>query len=169
MHTCVKSLQSCPILGDPMDCSPPGSSVHGILQARIQEWVALPFSRGSSGPRDQTHISYVSCRQVLYPLSHQGTLGMLLTKVHILFYWAYPWASLLAQLVKNLPAMWETWVRSLGLEDPLEKGRATHSSILAWRIPWTEESGRLQSSPGGHKSLTQLSGCHFTSILFQFL
>ena len=43
----------------------------------------------------------------------------------------------MAQLVKNLPAMWETWVRSLGWEDPLEKGKVTHSRILAWRIPWT--------------------------------
>ena len=49
----------------------------------------------------------------------------------------YSWASLVAQLVKNPPAMWETWVRSLCWEDPLEKGEATHSSILAWRIPWT--------------------------------
>ena len=49
----------------------------------------------------------------------------------------YSWASLVAQLVKNLPAMPETWVRSLGWEDPLEKGKATHSSILAWRVPWT--------------------------------
>ena len=49
----------------------------------------------------------------------------------------YSWPSLVAQLVKNLPAMWETWVRSLGWEDPLEKGKAIHSSILAWRIPWT--------------------------------
>ena len=48
----------------------------------------------------------------------------------------YSWASLVARLVKNLPAMWETWVWSLGWEDPLEKGKATHSSILAWRIPW---------------------------------
>ena len=47
------------------------------------------------------------------------------------------WASLVAQLVKNPPAMWETWVRSLGWEDPLEKGKATHSSILAWRIPYS--------------------------------
>ena len=46
-------------------------------------------------------------------------------------------ASLVAQMVKNLSAMWETWVRSPGWEDPLEKGKATHSSILAWRIPWT--------------------------------
>ena len=49
----------------------------------------------------------------------------------------YFWASLVAQLVKNPPAMLETWVQSLGWEDPLEKGKATHSSILAWRIPWT--------------------------------
>ena len=48
-----------------------------------------------------------------------------------------------AQLVKNPPAMQETWVRSLGWEDPLEKGKATHSSILVWRISWTEEPGRL--------------------------
>ena len=47
----------------------------------------------------------------------------------------YSWTSLVAQLVKNSPAMWETWVRSLGWEDPLEKGKATHSSIMAWRIP----------------------------------
>ena len=52
----------------------------------------------------------------------------------------YSWASLVAQLVKNLPAMRETWVRSLSWEDPLEKGKATHSGILAWRIPWTVQS-----------------------------
>ena len=49
----------------------------------------------------------------------------------------YSWTNLVAQLVKNPPVMWETWVRSLGWEDPLEKGKATHSSIVAWRIPWT--------------------------------
>ena len=58
----------------------------------------------------------------------------------------YSKASLIAQSVKNLPAMQEIWVRFLGWEDPLEKGMATHSSILAWRIPWTEEPGRLQST-----------------------
>ena len=51
----------------------------------------------------------------------------------------------MAQMVKNLPAIRETWVLSLGEEDPLEKGMATHSSILAWRIPWTEEPGGLQT------------------------
>ena len=54
-------------------------------------------------------------------------------------------ASLVAQMVKNLPAMWETRVLSMGQEDPLEKGMATHSRILAWRIPWTEEPGGLRA------------------------
>ena len=54
-------------------------------------------------------------------------------------------ASLVAQTVKRLPAMWETWVQSLGQEDPLEKEMATHSSTLAWKIPWMEEPGGLQS------------------------
>ena len=64
----VKLFQSFPTLCDPMDHSPPGSSVHGILQARILEWIAIPFCKGSSWSRDQTHISYVFCtdRQVLY-------------------------------------------------------------------------------------------------------
>ena len=58
----AKSLQSCPTLCDPMDCNPPGSSVHGILQARILEWVARPSSRGSSQPRDQTCVSCIAGR-----------------------------------------------------------------------------------------------------------
>ena len=58
-------------------------------------------------------------------------------------------ASLVAQAVKNLPAMLQTWVQSLGGEDPPEKEMTTHSSFLTWRIPWTEEPGGL--SPGGHK------------------
>ena len=67
------------------------------------------------------------------------------------------WASLIAQLVKNLPAMLETWVSSLGWEDPLEKGKATHSSILFWRIPWTTVHGIA-------KSQIQWSNFHFTSL-----
>ena len=59
-------------------------------------------------------------------------------------------SSLVAQMVKNLPAMQKTWVRSLGREDPLEKEIATHSNVLAWRIPCREEPGRLYS-PWGHK------------------
>ena len=66
----------------------------------------------------------------------------------------------MAQWVKRLPALRETWVRSLGQEDPLEKEMATHSSILAWRIPWTEEPDRLQSIGSqrvGHNCATSLS------------
>ena len=57
--TCMLSRFNCVLLCDPRDCSPPGSSVHGILQTRILEWVAISFSRGSSRPRDRTHVSYV--------------------------------------------------------------------------------------------------------------
>ena len=60
-------------------------------------------------------------------------------------YYIYNGTSQVAQMVKNLPGMSETWVQSLGQEDPLEEGTATHSSILAWRIPRTEEPGGLQS------------------------
>ena len=60
---CAKLLQSCPTLCDPMDCSPSGSSVHRILQARILEWVAISFSRGSSRPRDRTQVSYIAGRR----------------------------------------------------------------------------------------------------------
>ena len=62
----------------------------------------------------------------------------------------FSWASLIAQLVKNLPAMWETWVQSLDWEDPLEKEMATHSSVLAWRIPGIGEPGGLPSM-GPHR------------------
>ena len=86
-----------------MDCRPPGSSVLGISQARILEWVAISFCK-----------SYI--------------LG-----------------SLVAQMVKRLPATQETRVRSPGWEDSLEKEMATHSTILALKIPWMEESGGLQS------------------------
>ena len=71
-------------------------------------------------------------------------------------------ASLVAQRLKRLPAMWETWVWSLGWEDPLEKEMATHSSILALRIPWTEELGGLQSM--GCKESDTTEWLHFTSL-----
>ena len=72
MH--AKSIQSCPTLCNPVDCSLPGSSVHGILQARILEWVAVSFSRGSSPPWDRTLVFCVSCigRQTLYHQHHLG-------------------------------------------------------------------------------------------------
>ena len=77
MNACMHAelLQTCPILSDPIHCSPPGSSLCQILQARILEWVAMPSSRASSQPRYQTHISQVSCAgtQVLYHQRHLGS------------------------------------------------------------------------------------------------
>ena len=214
---------------DPLDGSPPGSSVHGVLQVRTPEWVAISSSRGSSWPRDRTPVFCIG-RRVLYywatyealigwwwwwwcsvtklcptlfnPMNctHQISLSLIISrslfrfmftesvmlstivssvipffscpqsffgcyyiiyelwKLIFIFFtspledpsWIsglgrtpgegigyplqYSWASLVAQWVKNLPAMWETWVQSLGWEYPLEKGKATHSSILAWRM-----------------------------------
>ena len=95
---------------DPMDCSLPGSSVHGIFQARVLEWGAIAFS--------DTQMSH-----------KEKILNLIITrkcKVKEI----QSWASLVAQLVKNLPAMWETWVQSPDWKDPLEKGMAAHSTIL---------------------------------------
>ena len=72
-------------------------------------------------------------------------------------------ASLVAQMVKNLPAMQETWIQSLGQGDPMEEGMATHSSILAWETPWTEEPGELGSTGSqrvGHDAATKHSTAH---------
>ena len=69
----------------------------------------------------------------------------------------------MAQMLKRLPGMWEAWVRSLGREDPLEKEMATHSSTLAWKIPWREEPGRLQSM-GSQRVRTRLSDFTFTFV-----
>ena len=120
-------------LCDPINCSLPDVSVHGISQARILESVSIFFPRGSSWPS-------------FYPASLLGT-------------------SLMAQMVKCLPTMWETQVQSLGREDLLEKEIATHSSILAWKIPWTEEPGRLQSM-GSQRGRTRLSDFTFFYFLF---
>ena len=189
----------CPTLCNPMDYSPPGSSVHGILQARVLEWVAISSSKGSSWPSDWILglLRLMHCRQILYAESsgkhlHQyicNLSGQFFLKkyyFHLCLFQCnknktvaqlvknlpagdpssiaglgrsagegigyplqYSWASLVAQLVKNLPAMREIWVWSLSWEDPLEKGKATHSSILAWRIPWTIQSCK-ESQRVGH-------------------
>ena len=127
---CCLLAQSWPTLCYPVDCGLPGSSMHGISQTGILEWVAISYSRGSSWPKDWTHISCTG-RQIPY---HCTTWEAQINRYNLLY---TKWASPVAQLVKNPPAMRETWARSLGWEDPLEKGKATYSSILAWRIPWT--------------------------------
>ena len=77
-------------------------------------------------------------------------------------------ASVLAEMVKNLSVMQELQVQSLSCKDPLEKGMATHSSILAWRIPWTEEPGRLQSVMGSQKARYNYVTNTFTFFSFSF-
>ena len=102
--------------------------------------------------------------QIIYFLKQTINLLILLDKNFPGISLVVQWTSLVAQLVKHLPTMWETRVRSLGREDPLEKEMATHSSTLAWKIPWTEEPGRLQSmglQRVGHNWATSL---HFTSL-----
>ena len=73
----VKSLSRVRLC-NPVDCSPPGSSIHGIFQAKVLEWVAISFSKGSSRPRDRTQV-YLRCRQTLYHLSHLGGCSSILT------------------------------------------------------------------------------------------
>ena len=95
-----------------------------------------------------------------WALGIHGTLHQkipCLVRAHFLFLRRlFSCCVLMAQSVKNLPSMQETWVRLLGREDPLEKEMATHSSILAWRIPWTKEPGRLQSMGLQKLDTTQL-------------
>ena len=156
----AKSLQSCPTLCDPIDGSPPGSPVPGILQARTLECVAISFSSAWKWRVKVKSLSRVWLLATLWTVAYQAPPSMGFSRQE---YWSglplpspdsiprsgkspgegigyplqYSWASLVAQIVKNPPARQETWVRFLGWEDPLEKRTATHSSVLAWRIPWT--------------------------------
>ena len=116
--------QSCPTLCNPMDCSPPSSSVLGIFQARGLEWIAISFFRGSSWSRDRTRISCIAGRH--FTVWATGKAPVLILKL------IYPvWYE-----VKSIVAYYKRlgWVLSVCQEDPLEKEMATHSSILAWRI-----------------------------------
>ena len=112
---------------------------HGLL-VNASELFSLQrawFLHMQTDPRVSSRITILG---TLWTHRVLGTKGWIWERV-------CPWAcaSQVAQLIKNLPAMQETQIWSLGWEDPLEKDMATHSSILAWRIPWTEEPGRLQS------------------------
>ena len=135
--------------------------VPGILQARTPEWVAIAFSSAWKWKVKVKSLSHVRLLATPWTAAYQAPLSMGFSRQE---YWsgmplpspdaflghcktvcdmrAYliPRASLIAQLVKNLPTMSEAWVRSLTWEDPLEKGKSNHSSILAWRIPWTIHS-----------------------------
>ena len=125
-------------------CVTPWTAAHQAPQSlgfsRQEYWSGLPFpSLDFPGGSDGKASVYSAGDPGLIPGSGRSPgegIGYPLQ---------YSWASLVTQLVKNPPAMGETWVQSLGREDPLEKEMATHSSILAWEIPWTEEPGGLQS------------------------
>ena len=149
----VKVPKLCPTL-----CNPVGYTVHGMLQARILEWIMDSYSPFQGiFPTQGWNPVLPHCRRILYQLSHKGSKTTL--------EWvAYPFSSESswsgielvspALQVDSLPTelsgkpmqeIQKMWVQSLGREDPLEESVATHSSILAWKIPWTEEPGRLQS------------------------
>ena len=142
----VLATQSCPTLHDPMDYSLPGSSVHGILQARILEWVAIPFSKGLSQPRDQTLISCI--------------VGRFLTiwatkKVHnSLMQWLKHWlksiggTSLVVKGLRNCLPMKGTWVCFLVREDPTctKPVRHNYCSLHAYSLcSATTEATRMRS------------------------
>ena len=109
---------------------------------RILEWVAYPFSRGSSQHRNGTGISCIAGGFFTQWATRKPPWGYTLAYINPLFTFL---PSLVAQTVKCLPTMRETRVWSLGREDLLEQAMAPHSSTLAWKIPWTEGPGRLQS------------------------
>ena len=143
-QSCLTFLQPCGLQPARLlsPCSYPGKNTgvgsHFILMTSSRSW-------------DQTQISCIAGRFLTvwatweatwgsiqlyaYPLTHQVVHTKYIQLFTCQLY--FNRASLVAQLVKNPTAMWETWVQSLGWEDPLEMGKATHSSILAWRIPWT--------------------------------
>ena len=123
-------------LCDPMDCSLLGSSVHGIFQAK-RYWNELPFPspEGLPDPGIESRSTCTAGRRFTLWATREAYIKLE--------------TSLVAQRVKHLPTLRETWVQSLGQEDLLEKKMATHSSILASKIPWMEEPGRLQSM-GSH-------------------
>ena len=149
---CAKLLQSCSTLCDPMDCNPPASSVHRILQARTLEWVAMPTSGRATWPRDQTCVSCISCigRWVLYHNRHLGSPGtsqVPLASFHPLFFFppqlfsihllSYLWSKKnWNNYLINLPSCQDNqysmsdWARAIGKKTMLKK---RNDSLNSWR------------------------------------
>ena len=150
---CCLVAQSCRTLCDPMDCSPPGSSVHGISQARMLEWVAMPCSRASSPPRDRTWISCVLCigSWILY---HWVTWEALCVSGHRLTAWKRPWCwERLKAGGEGDDRGWDGWMAS-----PTQWTWVWASSRSWW---WTGKPGVLQSMGSqrvGHDWPAELNG-----------
>ena len=167
----AKSLQSCPTLCDPIDGSPPGSPVPGILQARVLDWAAISFSNAWKWKVKVKSLSRVRLLATPWTAAYQAPLpmgfsrqeyrsGVPLPSPISMFnkVLKYKWTSLVAQMVKNPPAVRETQVQSLGWEDPLEKGTTMHSSILAWRSH--EQRSLIGYSPWGLKESDMTEWLH---------
>ena len=131
----------------------------GVAEGRIQVKVA---AKGCSSHLVMTKalgLSFLTRKKSV--LKHEAQIIPTILSI------SSPGASPVAQTVKCLPAMWETWVQSLGWEDPLEKEMATHSSTLAWKIPWTEKPGGLQSV--GSQSRTRMNAFTFNKFPSQLV
>ena len=137
----VKVTQWHPTLWDPMDS---GQNT-GVRSLSLLQGIF---------PTQGSNRGLPHCRQVLYQLNYQRSTNIVCTRI-----------TNTASLVKNLCARQETWVWSLGQEDPLEKGMATHSSILTWRIPCTEEQGGLQSMERQRVEHDWATNTHFQNHL----
>ena len=134
MRVCMLSHFSSVWPCDHMDHGAPGFSIHGILQARALEWVAMPFSRGSFQPRSQTHASYVSCIDRWVFLAPPGK-----------------------------PLVFRQWTKLYRLlKLHTDKAMSPDSSTLAWKIPWTEEPGRLQSMRSQESDTAEWLHFHFS-------
>ena len=148
--------QSCPTLSDPMDCSLPGSSVHGIFQARVLEWGAIAFSivyvfkYYYQNELKEKYNSSWFLNYIFYKMKETANINYshyiqdinyLRTNIYLIL----PLETKRGFLGGSNSKESAHNAGDLGEEDPLEKEMATHSSTLEWRIPWTEEPGRLQS------------------------
>ena len=132
---CLVHVQLCPILCNPMDCGPPESSVHGIFQARILEWVVISSSRGSSWPRDRTRASWVSCigRRILY---HYATWEVLNIKMPTLLKFQSP-------LSTKSELLWAEPERHFDHQGSWEKLPGQCSSCEGFRLPTSESPSNL--------------------------
>ena len=123
----------------------------------MPEWasaLSLVGEKGLERPREKRYLNVL--KQV-----RKADLGRDHTVLWV--FEIFLWAVLVSQMIKNLLAMWETWVWCLGRKDPLEKGMATYSSILAWRIPWMEDPGGLQSM--GSRRVNMMRNQHFHTFM----